>query len=313
MTTAPAIEHHYQNMIFDSARWQEFSLRDDDVLVCTSYKAGTTWTQMVCALIIHGTPNLPAPMSELSPWLDMRVTSIEDISARLQAQTHRRIIKTHTALDGLPYHPSVTYMVCSRDPRDVFMSLQNHMTNGNPLQFAKLLLEQGVELEMPEPLPDDINERFRLWITTGTFPWEQDGLPYWSHFRHAETFWKHRHRDNIQFLHYSDMSADLDREMRRVAAILGVTPDEAVWPDLVKAATFGEMKANADRTAPDTNKGLWLDNSQFFNKGSNAQWRGVLSEESLALYEEITRARYAPDLLAWIEGGAASGVDPKAA
>lgn len=313
MAAEPAIEHHYQNMVFDSARWRDFPVRDDDVVVCTSYKAGTTWTQMVCALVVHGTTDLPAPMSQMSPWLDMRTAAIEDITAALEAQTFRRIVKTHTALDGLPYHPSVSYMVCGRDPRDVFMSLQNHMANGNPFQFAKLLMDQGVSLEMPDALPEDINERFRIWITTGSFPWEQDGLPYWSHFRHAETFWKHRHRNNIHFLHYADLSADLDRQMRRVAQILGVTPNEAVWPDLVKAASFAEMKANADRTAPDAHTGLWLSNSQFFNKGSNAQWRGVLSEDSLALYEEVTRARYAPDLLAWLKAGAASGVDPKAA
>ena len=67
MAAEPAIEHHYQNMVFDSARWRDFPLRDDDVVVCTSYKAGTTWTQMVCALVVHGTTDLPAPMSQMSP------------------------------------------------------------------------------------------------------------------------------------------------------------------------------------------------------------------------------------------------------
>lgn len=312
MQAAPGAERHYQNMVFDSGRWAAFTPRAGDVAVCTSYKAGTTWTQMICALIIHGTADLPAPLAELSPWLDMRVEPIADVIANLEGQAHRRIIKTHTALDGLPRHGPVTYLMCGRDPRDVFMSLQNHMANSDIFQFVKLASAQGVEVAPPPPLPDDINERFRIWITTGTFDWENDGLPYWSHLRHAETFWNQRHQENIHFLHYADLTADLESQMRRVAAILGVTVPEDRWPALVRAATFAEMKANADRTAPDTNHALWLSNSQFFNKGTSAQWAGVLSEESLALYQEVTRARYDPAMLAWLEDGAAAAGDPKA-
>jgi aryl sulfotransferase len=310
MLNTPTIEHHYQNVVMDSARWARFSPRHDDVVVCTSYKAGTTWTQMICALIIHG--ELPAPLAELSPWLDMRVQAIDDIVALLERQAHRRVIKTHTGLDGLPYNDQITYMVCGRDPRDVFMSLQNHMANADPMQFAKLLTEQGVAFEPPPALPDDINDRFRLWITTPTFPWESDGLPYWSHFRHAETFWKHRDLPNIHFLHYEDLVADLEGQMKRVAAVLGVEVAPSRWPALVKAATFAEMKSNADRTAPDAHNALWLSNSQFFNKGRSGQWRGVLNDASLKLYDEVTRARYDPRMLDWLERGALVAGDPKA-
>jgi len=51
--TRPSIEHEYRNLIFDSTRWDRFTPRDGDVVVCTSYKAGTTWTQMICGLLIH--------------------------------------------------------------------------------------------------------------------------------------------------------------------------------------------------------------------------------------------------------------------
>lgn len=309
---SPRVEHHYLNVVFDSARWEHYVPREGDVVVCTSYKAGTTWTQMICALILHGRPDLPAPLAELSPWLDMRVAAIGDVIAALERQPFRRIIKTHTALDGLPYHEGVTYIVCGRDPRDVFMSLQNHLANVDLEKFAKLLVSQGVAFEPPPPLPDDLDERFRLWMTRGTFGWESDGLPYWSHMRHAETFWKHRGLGAIHFLHYADLTWDLDAQMRRVAGILKVKVDEAAWPGLVKAASFAEMKANADRTAPDTQHAIWRDNSQFFNSGGAAQWRGALSEESLRLYEDVTRARYDAAMLHWLENGAGVAGDPKA-
>jgi aryl sulfotransferase len=57
---------------------------------------------MICALLVYGTPELPEPLEKLSPWLDHPVASREQVVALLQAQQARRIIKTHTPLDGIP-------------------------------------------------------------------------------------------------------------------------------------------------------------------------------------------------------------------
>ena len=311
MSQEPRVEHVYKNFVMDSARWSSFKPRDGDVLVCTSYKAGTTWTQMICALLIHQTPDLPAPLAELSPWLDMRISSLDEVLTTYQGQADRRFIKTHTPLDGLPYFDNVTYLYCGRDPRDVFMSMQHHMTNLDFMQYAKLMVEQGQEMSPPPDLPEDLDDRFQLWMTKGSLDWEQDGFPHWSHFHHAKTYWDHRHLPNIHFLHYADLKADLEGQMRRVAALLGITIDEAKWPALVKAATFAEMKSNADRTAPDTNHAIWLSNSEFFHKGSNAQWRGAISEASLQVYEDVKRARFEPAFTDWLEKGSQAVGDPK--
>jgi aryl sulfotransferase len=42
----------YSNMVWDSARWEGFELRPDDIVISTPPKCGTTWTQMICALLI---------------------------------------------------------------------------------------------------------------------------------------------------------------------------------------------------------------------------------------------------------------------
>lgn len=63
----------------------------------------------------------------MSPWIDARFQGpVDEELAQLEAQTHRRFIKSHLPLDGLPYYPNVKYLVVARDPRDVFMSLMNH-------------------------------------------------------------------------------------------------------------------------------------------------------------------------------------------
>lgn len=307
----PRTTHLYQNVLMDSGRWERFVPRDGDVVVCTAYKAGTTWTQMICALLIHQTPDLPRPLAEMSPWLDMLLSPLDAVLANYDAQPHRRVIKTHTPLDGLPYYDNVTYLYCGRDPRDVFLSMQNHMANLNAVQLASLLIEQGLEPKLPPALSDDVNDRFRLWLTKGTFDWEEDGFPYWSLFNHAMSFWAHRDAPNLHFLHYADLSADLQGQMRRLAGILGVEVDEAKWPALIKAASFADMKANADRTAPNTDHGIWGANSDFFRNGVSGQWRGALSEDSLTFYEDIKAARFPPALTGWLENGSARAGEPK--
>ena len=311
MGTLPTIDHHYETFIFDSARWEGFVFRPDDILVCTSYKTGTTWTQMVCALLVHQAPEPPKPLSVMSPWLDMRTGKKEDIFTELESQTHRRIIKTHTPLDGLPYRDDVHYVFCGRDPRDVFMSMEHHLGNMDFERLAEVLAANGEKLmDPPPPPPEDINERFKNWLTVPNFEWEEDGAPFWSHFQHCATYWKFRHLPNIHFLHYADMKADLEGEMRRLAKTLGIDVAEDLWPALVEAATFKSMKSNAENTAPDANNKTWLSTSNFFHKGTSDQWVDALSDASKSFYSEVTRERYDAEMLDWLEKGSKATARP---
>ena len=51
---------------------------------------------------------------------------LDAVFARLEAQTRRRVIKSHLPLDAVPFFPELRYLVVVRDPRDVFMSFWNH-------------------------------------------------------------------------------------------------------------------------------------------------------------------------------------------
>jgi len=305
VSSTPTLEHRYETPLWDSARWSGFIPRDGDIVVCTSYKAGTTWTQMLCAVLIHQTPRLPAPLAQLSRWLDMKITPVADVLAGFEAQGHRRVIKTHTPLDGIPYFENVSYVYCGRDPRDIFMSMQHHMSNIDMERVAGILASQGLEVAPPPgEIPTDINARFAFWLTHGTFPWEQDGAPYWSPLHHVQTFWRYRHLPNIHFHHFADLKKDLEGQMRRLAAFLEIEVEEGKWPELVRAATFDQMKANADRIAPEADHRIWKSTESFFNKGENEQWRAALSTQSIELYHQVTRQRYDPSMLEWMEDGA---------
>ena len=72
---------------------------------------------MICALLVLQTTTFEQSLDLISPWLDMLTRDLESVRADLDAQTHRRFIKTHTPFDGLPHHPDVTYICVGRDPR----------------------------------------------------------------------------------------------------------------------------------------------------------------------------------------------------
>ena len=73
----------YRSADEDSARWAGFRFREGDIVISTRSKSGTTWMQMICALLVFQSPDLPAPLVELSPWLDWLIAPQEDVYARL--------------------------------------------------------------------------------------------------------------------------------------------------------------------------------------------------------------------------------------
>src|SRR5260370_16633972 len=252
----PEVKHLYQNHSMDSLRWNFFSPRADDSVVVTSIRAGTTWVQAIVGNLIFSGQKLPGPISEISPWLDRRFFPLEVVLTALERQTHRRFIKTHLPLDGLPFHRSLKYLYVGRDPRDVFMSFWNFYRNFTPEAVnAHNSIPGRLGDELPR-CPDDIHELWRGWMTRGWFEWETEGYPFWSVIHHAQSCWDYRHLPNILFVHYADLLADLEGGIRRIARFLEIKPPADVWPVIVRNCTFSEMKARSPELMPAMNQAL---------------------------------------------------------
>ena len=58
----------YRSSDEDSDRWSQFRFRPGDIVISTRSKHGTTWMQMICALLVFQSTDLPMPLSDLSPW-----------------------------------------------------------------------------------------------------------------------------------------------------------------------------------------------------------------------------------------------------
>jgi hypothetical protein len=299
----------YETAVFDTRRWEQWVPRPGDVFVCTPAKAGTTWTQMLCALAIHRSTTFPQPLTKLSRWLERHLDPLDEVLAAYAAQPHRRIVKTHTPLDGLPYFPEASYVFCGRDPRDVFLSGLDHMANGSERTVADARRRAGLPDDFA--MPTDPNQLFPLWLTTGSMPGMEDGFPIGSVMSLTKTFWRFRHVPNLLFLHYGDLSSDLGAELDRLARFLRVPLDDARRAEFVAAASFEAMRGRADELAPGAHFDEWRSNRDFFRSARRGTWREVLTPENQALYEQVAGAKLEPRLKGWLEGGRAAVGDPK--
>ena len=314
MVDPQAPRTRYRSILADSGRWDGFAFRPGDVVISTPPKSGTTWTQMLCALLIFDGPAFPGPLGDISPWLDMCTRPLAEVTAALAAQTHRRFIKTHTPLDGLPLHADVTYLVVGRDPRDVAISREHHVAN---MDFARVLAlraaavgnEDLAELP-PRPVPsEDPVERLRTFVTDET-PNGQTTLA--SVLHHLDTGWQRRREPNVALVHYADLTADLAGELLRLARVLGIPCAPQRARELAAEASLERMRERGADVAPSASLGFWKDARAFFRSGASGEWRERLSTADLAAYEARVSALVGPDLAAWAHGGRlASGVDPE--
>lgn len=277
----------YRGFDTDNQRWDELDFRDGDIVISSPAKAGTTWTQMICALLVFRTPDLPAPLGDLSPWLDMQTQTIDQVIETLEAQDHRRFIKTHTPLDGLPRHPGVTFVGVGRHPLDLVLSAARHSGNIDfGVAFERVAAtigeDEALTLLADRPVPSqDPDARLRFFLDEEHPP--EAALTLASVIAHYRTFFDVD--AHVVTMHYSDMATDLDREMRRLAAALDIAVEESEWPDLVEAASFTEMKARADALVPGAGLGLFKDAGAFFARGEKAEWRSAVAPESVARFE----------------------------
>lgn len=286
-----------QTRLVDSTRWDHLKLRDDDIVIASWGKTGTTLTQQVVSQLILGGDGVAA--MDTSPWVDARfMAPLGEMLAGLEAQTHRRFLKTHLSFDALVFDPYVKYLYVARDARDVLWSAYNHHLSFTPLAFAHI---NNAELDdCPDfgPPSVDVREYYMRWLNNepcGGFTDE----PFWAH---VQGWWDQRHLPNVLLLHYARLTSDLAGEMRRIAAFLGVDLDEAKLPQMVARCGIDYMR---EHTAALPFMGLMFENgaASFFNKGTNGRWRDVLSAEEIARCDDVAAANLTPDCAHWLKPG----------
>ncbi|MGD9614858.1 MAG: sulfotransferase domain-containing protein [Alphaproteobacteria bacterium] len=291
----PVKTREFHNHHFDSTVWNGLRFRDDDIIVATYAKTGTTWTQQIIAQLLFEDADA-LPVADMSPWLDLRVPPNDVKLAALDAQTHRRFIKTHLPLDVLVYSPRARYLYIARDGRDVVWSMYNHHANANAFWYRTLNDTPG-RVGPPIEKPPGSTRQYSLdWM-------DKDGHPFWPFWEHIASWWAARDLPNLLLLHFEELRADLPGTIRRIAAFLDIPIDERRFPTIVEHCGFAWMKRNATKSTP-LGGAFWDGGAQVFvNKGTNGRWRDVLTADDIRRYETTARERLGEECALWLATG----------
>jgi aryl sulfotransferase len=117
--------------------------------------------------------------------------------------------------------------------------------------------------------------------------------------RHLSDAWARRGEPNVVLVHYDDLLADLEGQMRWLAGRLGIAVPEQSWPVLAGAATFKRMRNRKDIHPPPPS-GIVPDAAFFFRRGTSGAGREILSDEELASYYARAAQLAPPDLIEWL-------------
>lgn len=294
-TRHPAKTRELHNHHFDSTIWNDFKFRDDDIVIATYAKSGTTWMQQIVAqLLFDGAEGME--VAEMSPWLDLRVPPKEIKLPLVEAQAHRRFLKTHLPVDALVFSDKARYIYIGRDGRDVVWSFYNHHANANAAWYEALNDTPGRVGPPIEPPPDSVVQYFNEWL-------DQDGYPFWSLWENVRSWWAIRDLPNVLFVHFANLKADMPGEIRRIAEFIGTPIDESQWEKILHHCSFDYMKANATRSVP-LGGAFWDGGAEvFINKGVNGRWRDLLSADDVARYEARAEAELGKDCAHWLATG----------
>lgn len=204
------------------ARAPRYEPGPHDVLVCSYFKTGTNWTMQIALQIAYRGRAEFEHVHDVVPWLEMPpklgyTVSLDDESWR-DSPTRLRVIKTHLPLDELTYNGDARYIWVVRDPKDVFVSSYHFM-----------------RATMLGPLAPSVRRWLDLYLSPDAFTGS------WA--KHLHGGWLNRHRDNVLFLTYEEMKADLRGSVERIAAFMGVelAPDEL--DSVVERSGYTYMKA----------------------------------------------------------------------
>lgn len=297
-TKWPVKTRELHNHHFDSTIWNDLNFRDDDIVIATYAKSGTTWLQQIVSqLIFEGVQGLP--VAEMSPWLDLRVPPKAVKLPEVEKQGHRRFLKTHLPVDALVFSPNAKYIYIGRDGRDVVWSLYNHHANANDFWYEALNDTPG-RAGPPIGRPrDSIIEYFRDWLN-------EDGHPFWPFWENIKSWWEIRELPNVLLIHFADLKANMPDEIRKIAEFLEIQIDQENWPAILTHCSFDYMKANATRSVP-LGGAFWDGGAQtFVHKGTNGRWRDMLPAEDSVAYDARALAELGKASSDWLRAGGSS-------
>ncbi len=280
---------------FDSSIWNDFQFRDDDIIIATYAKSGTTWLQQIVSQLIFDAQE-DMDVAEMSPWLDLRVPPREVKMPAVESQQHRRFMKTHLPVDALVFSPKAKYIYIGRDGRDVLWSMYNHHSNANDFWYHALNDTPGLVGPPIEKPAESIVQYYHDWL-------DKDGFPFWPFWENISSWWAIKNLPNVYMIHFQKLKNDMPGEIKKLAAFLDIPINQKKWDALLQHCSFDYMKKHSTKSVP-LGGAFWDGGSDtFINKGTNGRWRDVLTKEESDKYEKMAAENLEPACAKWLQTG----------
>ena len=278
--------------------WNHLKNLNDDVIIASTIKSGTTWLQQIVAQIIFES-KFNQNLNETSLWIDtLRDFTENELLDKIGKQNHRKFLKTHSPASVVYKNNSnLKYLFITRDFRDVVWSFFNHFVNSkykildksNTNSITKKLRESSDPYEFWNIIMDNQDIFYKC----------KSYKIIWSYFDTIKTWLQVKDNDNVLILHFNDLKKNLKGNIINISKFLGYNYDDEIINKIHYKCTFEYMKNNSTKCVPFAFK----NSKNFINKGTNKRWKDKLSEEDLDKYKKLITSFFEDQVVEWIENG----------
>ncbi len=271
-----------QNELQDSTIWNEVKPRNNDIIVASCYRSGTTLTQQIINLLINGHSNY-INLENVSPWVELidGITREKSIK-KVEKLPSPRILKTHLPFESLPDRADWKYIYLVRDGRDVGLSFYNTFINRYNCDSEAKEAEQKVS--------ENFLDFWDRWIETGE--------PYWPFWEHLQSWLKVRDLPNLLLVHYANLTKNKPQEVLRIANFLNLKIDSDKMEVILHQSSLEYMKKNWQKFQPSNFKA-----KTFLGKGETGGWKKVLTPERVINYENLAVQKLGNEFASWMQNG----------
>jgi hypothetical protein len=248
----------------------EYQPNSHDVIVCSYFKSGTTWTLQMAIQVAHKGAAEFRSLHDAVAWPDVpeifrsRVIPLDNSSPVKSSPTGLRVIKTHLPQVEVPYSPEARYIAVVRDPKDVCVS-------GYHFQRSMLL----------GPLAPSVAHYVDFFLSPE--------FPIGSWGKHVDGYWRLRDRENVLFLTYEEMKRDGAAAIRRIAQFMKVDLRVDEFDEVVRRSSFKYMKS-ADEFNPGRIVPWGKEQGYFVRRGKSGGSAELLTEDLRQRIDEHFRS-----------------------
>ncbi|CAI0378338.1 unnamed protein product [Linum tenue] len=236
-----------------------FEPRNDDILLTSFTKTGTTWLMALCYNILN---------------LDD-----DDEEDRLAKKNPHEVVPSleiNFLEDGVQriYLPEAVresgcrFVYVARNPKDTVVSMWHF--------YNKLLTRGG-----PKPFP----------LEGAVESFCKGAVPFGPFYEHVVGYWKESKRrpEEVLFLKYEELCREPKEQVRKLASFMGASgdDDEVVVEKVLWRSSLGRLKEL------EVNKnGTWetarAPNAHFFRKGMVGDWKNYLTSQMAERIDQLT-------------------------